>query len=316
VTNRARALLGPLALLAALAAAGPARAADGRVTVRWLGVAGFAIEAGPDTILHDPYLSRPGLLRTLFRSYVPDASVLLPRMAPDGPAPELARADLVLIGHSHFDHLADAPWIADRTGATIVGSATTVAISRGAGVGESQLHRADPGERVRQGAFEVRVVESRHMTLFTGLPPIPGRVEAPPTWPMHAVEFRLGDARGYLVTHRPSGLRLFLLSSAGLHRPALAALAAEGVRADVLLPAVAGRDDDFAHALLEALRPRVVVPHHFDSFFVPLDDPDAAAPLDPGDLDAFEAEVARAAEALDLDVEVRRPGLFEAMTFP
>jgi L-ascorbate metabolism protein UlaG (beta-lactamase superfamily) len=286
------------------------------VRVRWLGVAGFAIEAGDDTILHDPYLSRPGWLRTVFRPYVPDGSVLRPLLAADGPAPEIGRADLVLVGHGHFDHLADVPWIADRTGATIVGSGTAVAISRGFGLGASQLRRADPGDRVRHGAFDVRVVESRHMTLPTGNPPAPGTVSEPPRWPMLAVDFRLGDARGYLVTHRPSGLRLFLLSSAGLHRPALAELEAEGVRADVLLVAIAGREDDFVPILLRTLRPHTVVPHHFDDFFVPLDDPDAAAPLRPDDLDAFEAEVASAAAELGLDVEVRRPGLLEAERYP
>ncbi|MBW2314990.1 MAG: MBL fold metallo-hydrolase [Deltaproteobacteria bacterium] len=302
-------------LAALLAPAADVAAAEG-VRVRWLGVAGFAVEAGDDTILHDPYLSRPGALRTFFRPYVPDATILEPLLASDGPAPEVGRGDLILIGHSHFDHLADAPWIADRTGATVVGSETTVAISRGFGLAKAQLRRADPGDRLSHGAFDVRVVESRHMTLPTGSPPAPGVVTEPPAWPMPAVDFRLGDARGYLVTHRPSGLRLFFLSSAGLHRPAIEALKNEGVRADVLLISTSGRTDDFVHTLLDALRPRIVVPQHYDNFFVPLADPDAAVPIDEADLAAFEAEVASAARELDLAVEVRRPRLLEAVSYP
>jgi L-ascorbate metabolism protein UlaG (beta-lactamase superfamily) len=314
---RCRALLALVSAVAlGLAVAGPAPGAEA-VRVRWLGVAGFTIAAGDDTLIHDPYLSRPGFLRTFFLPYVPDEAVLTPLLAPDGPAPGLGRGEWILIGHSHFDHLADAPWIAERTGATIVGSGTTVAISKGYGLPDAQLRRADPGAVLRAGDFTVRVVESRHMTLpLTGRPPAPGTVETPPAWPLRAVDFRLGDARGYHVTHRPSGLRLFLLSSAGLYRPALEALRAEGVGAEVLLVAISGRPDDFARVLLETFRPRVVVPHHFEDFFVPLDAPGAATPLDADDLDAFTAEVRAAAEALGLDVEVRRPALLEATSFP
>jgi L-ascorbate metabolism protein UlaG (beta-lactamase superfamily) len=310
-SRRAAALLLALALLASLSAPAPA-GAEG-VRVRWLGVAGFAIESGPDTLLHDPYLSRPGLLRTIFRRYAPDPRVLEPLLAPGGRAPELGRGDLVLIGHSHFDHLGDAPWIAERTGATLVGSGTTVAIARGFGLGEAQVRRADPGDRLEHGAFEVRVVESRHARIFFGREPLPGTLDEPPAWPLHALAFKLGDARGYLVTHRPSGLRIFLLSSANLHRPALDALAAEGVRVDALLTSTEGRGEGFARALLETLRPRLVVPNHFDDFFVPLSAPDPGAPRDEDDLFAFEAEVREAAAALGLDVQVRRPVLFQAI---
>jgi L-ascorbate metabolism protein UlaG (beta-lactamase superfamily) len=305
------ALLGTLALLVGLLAPASARAEG--VRVRWLGVAGFAIESGPDTLLHDPYLSRPGLLRTIFRRYAPDPRVLEPLLAPGGRAPELGRGDLVLIGHSHFDHLGDAPWIAERTGATLVGSSTTVAIARGFGLPEAQVRRADPGDRLEQGAFEVRVVESRHARILFGREPMPGTVDEPPAWPLHALAFKLGDARGYLVTHRPSGLRIFLLSSANLHRPALDALAAEGVRVDALLTSIAGRDEGFARTLLETLRPRLVVPNHFDDFFVPLSAPDPGAPRDEDDLFAFEAEVREAAKELGLDVQMRRPVLFKPM---
>ena len=309
MTNPFRSMLRVLCLLPLLVA--PAARAE--VTVRWLGVAGFAIEAGEDTLLHDPYLSRPGLLATLFRRYVPDEAVLAPLLASGSPAPELGRADLVLIGHSHFDHLADAPWIAEHNGATVVGSSTTVAISRGYGLPEAQVRRADPGDRFTLGAFEVRVIESRHAEIFFGRPPIPGEVTEPPSWPLHAWSFKLGDARGYLVTHRPSGLRLLLLSSAGYHRPAIDALAAEGVTVDVLLTSVVGGPDDFARVLLETFHPRIVVPQHFDDFFVPLSDPAAGAPEYEEDLETFEAEVRSVAAELGLETELRRPVLFEAM---
>jgi L-ascorbate metabolism protein UlaG (beta-lactamase superfamily) len=72
-------------------------------------------------------------------------------------------------------------------------------------------------------------------------------------------------------------------------------------------------DPDFARDLVVALRPRIVMPHHFDSFFTALDDPEAGAPSDPEDLAAFEDEMRRTAAAAGVDVEVRRLELFESL---
>jgi L-ascorbate metabolism protein UlaG (beta-lactamase superfamily) len=86
------------------------------------------------------------------------------------------------------------------------------------------------------------------------------------------------------------------------------------VQVDLLLAAIQGRDADFARDLVRTLRPRRVVPHHYDDFFVPIDDPEATAARNPEDLAAFENEVRAAAQAEGLTVEVQRPVLFEAMT--
>ncbi|MEE9607238.1 MAG: MBL fold metallo-hydrolase [Myxococcota bacterium] len=288
--------------------------AEPAVTVRWLGVAGFAIESGDTALLHDPYLSRPGLWRTALFRYRPNPAVLGPLLAAGSPAPELARARLILIGHSHFDHLGDAPWIAQRSGASLAGSATSVAIARGYGLAAEQTQQLAPGARVEVGPFAIRVVESRHAAVLLGRVPLPGQLEEPPDGPIHALSFVLGDARGYLVEHRPTGLRLFLLSSAGVHPPALEGLRKEGVSVDVLLAAVQGRDAEYAATLVTSLRPRVVVPHHFESFFRPIDDPRASEPSDPADLAAFEQEIRAAAEAAGAPVEVRYLDLFGTLT--
>ncbi len=304
-----------LLLLAALAPT-PASAADVDldVEVRWLGVAGFSISSGGTTLLHDPFFTRPGVLATLFSRYHPAESVLAPLLAGGSPAPELASASAILIGHSHYDHLGDAPWIAMRTGAKLVGSLTSGNIARGYGLAAGDFRRADPGDVLRYGPFRVRVIESRHGKVLFGRVPLPGQVSEPETGPIHAFSFRLGDARFYLVTHEPSGLRILTTSSANRHPPALDALREEGVTVDLLLAAPLGRDERYARDLVAAVRPRLVVPHHYDSFFVPLDDPEAAAPGDAEDLAAFGEELARAAEDEDIALEVRRLDLFETLT--
>ena len=288
--------------------------AAGEVLVRWLGVAGFSISSDGTTLLHDPFFSRPGMLATLFSRYHPAESVLTPLLAGGSPAPELAGASAILIGHSHYDHLGDAPWLAQRTGAALVGSLTTGNIARGYGLAAGDFRLANPGDTLRLGPFRVRVIESRHAEVLFGRVPFEGEVTEPESGPIHAFSFPLGDARFYLVTHEPSGLQILTTSSANRFAPALEALREEGVTVDLLLAAPQGRDERYAHDLVAAVRPRLVVSHHFDSFFVALDDPEAAAPSDPEDLLAFEEELREAAQGLALPLDVRRLDHFETLT--
>jgi L-ascorbate metabolism protein UlaG (beta-lactamase superfamily) len=288
-------------------------AAQGTVEVRWLGVAGFSISADDTTLLHDPYLSRPGIWKTLTSWYEPDEAVLAPLFAAGSRAPELARARAILIGHSHFDHLGDAPWIARHTGARLVGSLTSVAIAEAYGVASASAQRLDPSDVTHVGPFSIRVIRSRHAGVLFGRVPLEGTYESPPEAPLHALSFPLGDARFYLVTHDPSGVRILLTSSASVHPPTLHGLRAEALSVDLLLAATQGRDENYAPALVAAFRPRLVVPHHYESFFTPLDAPDAAEPSDPEDVAAFEQEVRDAAAAEKLALEVRRMGLFETL---
>ena len=157
-----------IAWLVLLLALSGSAAADDAVSVRWLGVAGFAIRAGDTVLLHDPYLSRPGVWRTASAWYQPDAAVLQALLADGSPAPELSRAKAILIGHSHFDHLGDAPWLAQRTGARLFGSRTSALIAQAYGLPAAQAVQADPGDTLREGPFSVRVIESRHAKVLLG----------------------------------------------------------------------------------------------------------------------------------------------------
>ena len=290
-----------------------ASAAHADVSVRWLGVAGFTLTSGETTIAHDPYLSRPGVLSTLFQPYVPDEVVLGRMVGAGSPAPELARTKLYLVGHSHYDHLGDVPWLAAHTQGRVVGSATTAAIARGYGLAPDETIVAAPGAVLGEGPFEVRVFASQHAKVMFGRVPFEGELSEPPAAPIHAFSFVLGDARGYLVTERETGLRVVLLSSAGIDPAALTALGQEVAPVDLLLAATGGREPDYAARLVKELRPRLVVPHHFDDFSTPIDAPEAGAPRDEDDLAAFEAELLAAAETDGVALDVRRPKLLEVL---
>lgn len=77
-------------------------------------------------------------------------------------AADIAAADWILVGHSHFDHLWGAEVIARNTGAKIVGSHETVRVMENQGVPLEQMIPVSGGERIQIG-------EDTYVSVFPGL---------------------------------------------------------------------------------------------------------------------------------------------------
>jgi L-ascorbate metabolism protein UlaG (beta-lactamase superfamily) len=114
--------------------------------LEWLGTATFRLTIGELVVFLDAYMDR------------------VPAAPPVGlSAKEVTRADFVLVGHSHFDHLAGAEVIAANTGAVIIGSNESCRVMRERGVPEAQLRPSQGGERHRLAdGVTVRVFPSLH----------------------------------------------------------------------------------------------------------------------------------------------------------
>lgn len=265
--------------------------------ISWLGTAGFAIESRETTLLVDPFFSRPGLLR-LVRPYVPD-DLAIARHVPQ-------KVDAILCGHSHYDHIADAPRIARLTKAKLVGSASTCAWGAAEGLPESQMVRIPPaGAVVRFGDVEVRFVTSKHGRIFLGREILPGHVRGTPSLPGRIWNYRTGGAFGLLI--RLPGVTIYHNGSADLIDAEL-----EGEHADVLLACLAGRKDtpNYVGRLVSALAPKLVVPTHHDAFFAPLE---RGLHLLPGiDVEGFVSDVHRRAP----DAAVITPDYEEPIAVP
>jgi L-ascorbate metabolism protein UlaG (beta-lactamase superfamily) len=254
---------------------------DAPVTVRWLGTAGHVVTTRKTTLLLDPFLTRPPLASVAFRPLAPDEAAIR-RHVP-------TKVDAILCGHSHFDHLLDAPFIARMTGARLVGSRSTCAFARAAGVPDERLVMVPPaGTTLRVGDVEVRFVASRHGAFVPMLGvPFPGEVTAPPALPARAHAYRMGGAFGVLLK-TDAGVSIYHNGSADLVDAELA-----GLSADVLLVGLAGRyaTPNYLARLGSALSPGLIVPTHHDAFFAPLER--GVHLLPKIDLDGFVAETRR-----------------------
>jgi L-ascorbate metabolism protein UlaG (beta-lactamase superfamily) len=170
------------------------------------------------------------------------------------------RVETIIIGHSHWDHLADAPEIAKRTGASILGSLTTVNICKSLGVASSQLKVCEAGDIMEFGDFTVNVLPSLHKQpmLYPGAySEVPKKIES-------IEDFLEGGTFALLFDF--CGLRVLNLGSANFIPEAL-----NGLNCDCLLVGISGRADNFMSELMSCISTKLIIPTHFDYFDTPME---------------------------------------------
>ena len=240
------------------------------LSLTFLGVSTLLVSDGETALLTDGFFTRPGALRTLAWRIAPDRDAIERGLARAG----IGRLAAVVVVHSHYDHALDAPIVAERTGALLVGSSSTAQIGRGLGLDEARIRVPAPGEPLAFGRFRVTLIPSQHFPHGIAM----GTIDAPLVPPARANDYKEGGSYSVLIEHERG--RLLVQGSAGFVPGAL-----RDVRADVVLLGIGGlgtRDaayrDAYWRETVEAVGARRIVPIHFDDFTRPLEEPPVAAP--------------------------------------
>ena len=259
---------------------GTAGADPDALTIRWYGTSNYELNFRDRVVLLDTFYDRGPRMRGL--GFRPD---------------EVVRADAVLIGHPHYDHMSDAAQVARRTGAPVVihplGADT---LTRG-GLDPSKIVSVTgrgPGEVIEFPEFTLRVIHGFHAELghpeqqvslkaliearkvWEGdLPPVTDEEEA------HAAAVRergnmapevmtegtmclVIDIDGYRIVYRDSGgpvseeERAFFSASPGCD------LAIVGF---IGRPLVRRQLKEATMPLIDTYQPKVVLPCHHDDLY-------------------------------------------------
>lgn len=126
------------------------------VVIRWLGTSNFEVAYRGKIILMDTYYDRPARTRSI--GFTVD---------------QVKKADAILIGHAHSDHISDVAAIAAQTGAPVIGSQITATEARLLGVPDTQIRavRGDNTEQIKFGDITVQPTHIVHSTIQAGLIP-------------------------------------------------------------------------------------------------------------------------------------------------
>jgi L-ascorbate metabolism protein UlaG (beta-lactamase superfamily) len=183
----------------------------------------------------------------------------------------VSRADYILVTHGHLDHALDAPYIAKKTGATIIGNETVANLARAYDVPDAQLIVVRGGEDYAFETFSLKVIPSIHTALFhKHYFSSRAAGNAPPGLkaPLKAGDFVEGQSMAYLV--RMAGHQVLAMGSMNYIEREM-----EGLRPDI---AIVGANSermeiyDYTGRLMRALGyPPLVLPTHWDGYgYAPL----------------------------------------------
>ena len=246
------------------------------LTFRYFGAAGWEISAfsefSGDTVvvLVDPYLTRakygspdswdPNDTRPTYTradTLFSDRDVI---------NSNISKADFILVQHAHPDHVMDVPYIANRTGAVVIGHETTINIMRAYGIPDIQLITVKGGEDYDFGSVSIRVIPSLHSPLRDKRYYQSRVVEQGTPRPLRISQLVEGGSLMFLV--RLAGQQVVTMGSMNFIERQV-----EGLRPDIAPVGAAPSHleiHEYTPRLMRALGfPTVVMPTHADNFQAP-----------------------------------------------
>ena len=255
--------------------------------VTFLGNTTLHITDGDTSILVDGFMSRNPLEEAFFPAGEENKCKVRPSRIYDYLLQgKITSVDVIVVGHSHYDHALDFAYIAENifSRAKVFGSRSTRMIGLGAGLGENRFY-SDVDHRttyLRIGCFTIKMVPSVHGNpwLYRGEieSPEPFRHLNDPQAGVVVSELKDGGVYTMIISHkaRNGQTRSALIQNTAGYSVDLPPLADQ---VDAVFMTVTGlgtpeqndRDNNYRN-LVENTGARLVVPIHWDNFFADIND--------------------------------------------
>lgn len=253
----------------------------GAVKVTFLGTASLLIDDGETQLMVDGFISRKPLWQVAATKLSTDKAAIdavLQKL-------QVNRLQAVFASHSHYDHALDIAYLAQRTGAKLYGSSSTLNIGKGAGLPSGQMQLYAPDKALQIGQFSITVMQARHTPSITYINDDLGKpITEPLRQPARVSAYKEGGSYDFLIRH--GGLSFYIKPDTNFIPGKL-----DQIQTDVLFlgTAMLGKQKpEFQQAFYDEtvgkLRPQLVIPIHWDNFFQPLSDHLEAMPQVADDL--------------------------------
>jgi len=254
---------------------------DKKLNIQYLGVGGYLFQYGEDSIMTAPSFTNPGLINvTLPLPIEPDTDLvdkLLPRHA--------KQAEFILVGHAHYDHLMDVPYIMHQhmPSTTLVGSTTMTNIVTTVIDDERLLDITDyaaAGQQSgkwlynRNNSIRFMPIKSDHAPHFMGIKVMSGKYDQALTaLPSTAYGWKEGQTYAYIIdfldNQQQPIYRIHYQDAASNSPDGLMPVMADNKAVDMTILCVAAfhQVDDYPEAILQQTQPKTIVLGHWEDFF-------------------------------------------------
>jgi L-ascorbate metabolism protein UlaG (beta-lactamase superfamily) len=247
--------------------------ASDSVMVRYTGTSTLLFSDGETQFITDAWFSRPNILQLAAGKIAPDMAAIDYGIDSNN----IDTLAAVFVMHSHFDHSMDAPEVAKRTNALLLGSESTANIGRGWELNENQIKVVTNREAITLGKFILTPIVSRHFQFPD--PEIRKRalgdpkISNPLQTPAKVFDYKLGKAYMLHVSH-PKGSWL-IVGSAGFVKNNL-----QNITADTVFLGIGGIGsqteqyrEQYWQETIGQVKPQRIIPIHYDSLTAPIDGP-------------------------------------------
>ncbi len=273
------------------------------VQARWLGAAGIEFIHNRRGYLIDPYFTRTGLPTVLTaRPVLPDWNKISESLKH-----LKGEIEAVIVSHTHIDHALDVPFIAEQNPASaVIGSSSLDSLFRLYGMNNRVTVSTCRNVIKINDSASVTMIPSRHGRNILGDAILPGEIDAENKPPLKVLGYRMGEI--FDVMLELDGKRFLHIGSADVDDTEL-----NGLCCDILFICVPGwrRVLDYHSRIINSVKPSIVVPFHFDNFFVSFKDHSSPPRLPFLGMKKFCNEIRRHAPAADIII----PEINKTMVF-
>lgn len=237
--------------------------------ITYFGTTVLLFDDGKDQILFDCHVTRPSFAEFEFSEFETNKE-LCDDIIKDY---DISRLRGIFISHTHYDHVMDAPYFANKCGCPMYGSKSAKNVAIGGNVPEDMFYSYDDSMEYTVGDFHIKVIPSIHSPAYSFNDDLGQIIEEPVIQPATRKEYKEGGSVDFIVKH--SGKTYLIRPSYNYLENQL-----NGIKADYLFQGIIGiaKDDpehrkNFYKETIEKVKPQMVIPVHWDNFYSPLSEP-------------------------------------------
>ncbi len=235
--------------------------------ITYLGTTVLLFDDGDTQLLFDAYVSRQTPRHAIFGKIQSDESYVQHIVD----CFQMDHLKGIFVSHSHFDHVLDVASFSRITHSDIYGSASTLNVARGGDVEEEKLHRFSLNQSIRIGKFCVTVLPSIHSKVHWYNNDLGKTIDEPISQPCRRSQMKEGGSYDFLIEHE---------GNTYLIRPSFNYLKGQldSIHCNLAFLGVTGMareskelQEQFFMETLEKVKPKIVIPLHWDNFFAPIE---------------------------------------------